>query len=341
MIKVAVVGASGYAGGELLRIISGHPQLDLKYAIANNMSGESISRHFPNLQSIPGVFQSIEEVDFKSVDAVLLALPHGESAGISERIPDDKFVVDLGADFRLAQESDWLTFYSGNHAGHWLYGLADIPKLQSEIGQVKRVANPGCYATAINLSLAPFIDAAVIDSSRINVVAASGTSGAGRKASPSLLSAENMNNISTYKVGGIHQHIPEIEQFLSSLSSMPIRVGFTPMLAPIPRGILAVSTAPLLATHSAMELQEISRNFFGANPFIEVLAEGKILQTKAVQGTNNIKIQIHVDRRTKSANISAVIDNLVKGAAGQAIQNLNLMVGFEMSLGLTGVGIFP
>lgn len=341
MLKLGVIGASGYAGGELLRLIAGHPKFELVDAVANTLAGQPIQSVFPNLDSLGGRFVSFDEFDVDKVDAIMLAMPHGESAAIVNHFPEDKYVVDLGADFRLEKEIDWATFYSGEHAGHWVYGLADILSNQQKISKSNRIANPGCYATAINLSMAPFINEGLIDATAITVVAASGTSGAGRKASVKLLSAENMNNISTYKSGGVHQHIPEIEQFLSSLSSETVKINFTPMLVPIPRGILAVTSAPILGDLDEIEFTEIAREYFGLNPFVKILSSAEYPQTKAVQGTNNALLQIKVDKRMNQIIVTAAIDNLVKGAAGQAIQNLNLMTDFEMSLGLLGLGIFP
>lgn len=341
MFKIVVVGASGYAGGELLRLVSNHPRLELVAAIANSLAGERISTVFPNLDMGEDRFDDISVLSMDNFDAVIFALPHGESSSLIELVPPDKYIVDLGADFRLKDAAEWEKFYSGSHRGHLTYGLADIPDNQKEIAQQKRVANPGCYATAINLSLAPFITNSVIDEQRINVVAASGTSGAGRKASVTLLTAENMNNISAYKVGGVHQHIAEVQQYLSVAANKVVKVGFTPLLAPMPRGILAVTTAPLLRDYSLLELRETFSSFYGSNPFIKLLDGDQQPQTKAVLGTNNAHFQLAVDLNLNQLIVTAAIDNLVKGAAGQAIQNLNLMLGMQHSEGLISTGIFP
>jgi N-acetyl-gamma-glutamyl-phosphate reductase len=341
MLKTAVVGASGYAGGELLRLIQGHPNLSLSYAAANTQSGAVINALFPNLQSIDGKFVSFDKINWDQVDAVFFALPHGESSKLIPKVPEHILIVDLGADFRLENETDWLNFYGTPYAGSWTYGLSDIELNQSKIRGVRQVANPGCYATAISLSLAPFVSSELVNSESISVVAASGTSGAGRKPVGSLLSAENMNNISAYKVGGVHQHIPEIEQFLNSLSAKKVSIGFTPILAPMPRGILAVANAELAQGSDLEELRAIFSAFYKNNPFIKLLDGISQPQTKAVQFSNSAHFQIQIDQRRNQLIITSVIDNLIKGAAGQAIQNLNLMAGFEVSAGLAVEGMHP
>lgn len=341
MLRTAIVGASGYAGGELLRLVTGHPNLRLSYAAANTQSGAAISSLFPNLQSIGGSFVSFDDIDWSQVDVVFFALPHGESSKLISKVPERILIIDLGADFRLENEADWAKFYGSPHAGSWVYGITDIEQNQSKIRNSKRVANPGCYATAISLSLAPFVKHDVINPATISVVAASGTSGAGRKPAASLLSAENMNNMSAYKVGGTHQHIPEIEQFLNSLSPAEVRVGFTPMLAPMPRGILAITNADLIGNIDIKDLRDIFTNFYAKSPFIALIEDGLQPQTKAVQFSNSAHFQIQIDSRKNQLIITSVLDNLIKGAAGQAIQNLNLMAGFDFDAGLAIAGMFP
>lgn len=341
MLRTAVLGASGYAGGELLRLIAGHPRLELTHAIANSLVGEQIAKVFPNLTLNQKVFTAVADVDFDQVDAVFLALPHGESSKLLTELPNHLLIVDLGADYRLKSHTAWRSFYPGDHAGNLTYGLADIPNHYEKISGQKRIANPGCYATAINLSLAPFMQNADFATETINVVATSGTSGAGRKASTNLITAENMNNMSAYKVAGKHQHTPEIEQFLTSMSNRETKISFTPILAPMPRGILAVSHVQLAKAVSNQELQDQFVAFYEGNSFIKLLEDEEQPQTKAVTGTNNAHFQVSVDQRTNQVVITAAIDNLIKGAAGQAIQNLNLMAGFDYDIGLKAVGVFP
>lgn len=341
MLKVAVFGASGYAGGELLRLIQSHPEMTLFAAIANSQAGESIRSVFPNLNLELERFDSFAQVDLDSADAFFLALPHGESAKIMNDLPNRALVVDLGADYRLADSDQWSQYYETVHAGSLVYGLADIPANREVISQSNRIANPGCYATAINLSLAPFVAKGVIKTDLINIVASSGTSGAGRKASTHLLSAENMNNMSAYKVGGIHQHTPEIEQFLGSLTNENVRITFTPILAPMPRGIISVTHASLNGNWAESDLRLIFNDFYGENKFIQLLDSSVQPQTKAVIGTNYVQFQLALDPRANQIVITCVIDNLIKGAAGQAIQNLNLMAGFDYFSGLENTGMFP
>lgn len=341
MLRTVVIGASGYAGGELLRLIDGHPGLKLTHAVANSLVGEQIGKIFPNLNLTPKTFVAVSEVDFTEVDAVFLALPHGESSKLITQLPSHLLLVDLGADYRLKSDRAWKDFYPGDYVGELTYGLADIPSFHQEISAQTRIANPGCYATAINLSLAPFVQNSDFAAGVISVVATSGTSGAGRKASTDLITAENMNNMSAYKVGGKHQHTPEIEQFLSNMSQREIKINFTPILAPMPRGILAVSHVQLVKEISEQELRDQFISFYDNNVFVKLLADQEQPQTKAVVGTNNAHFQVSVDKRTNLVVITAVIDNLIKGAAGQAIQNLNLMAGFDYDTGLKAVGVYP
>ena len=340
MLRTAVIGASGYAGGELLRLISLHPDLELVNAIANSHAGEAIDSIFPNLKMRSVKFGALQDISYGDLEVVFLALPHGESSKIISNIPKDVLVVDLGADFRLENQSDWESFYQGNHAGTWTYGMADIKSQHNEIKNSTRVANPGCYATAINLGAAPLFDSGLLHSSEFQVVAMSGTSGAGRRANENLLTAENMNSLAPYKVGGTHQHTPEIEQFLTSISGRSIKVSFTPILAPMPRGILAV----LQFSANGVRLEDfyrVFRSFYDGNTFIQILDSDRMPNTKSVSGTNNVQIGLALDTHVDKIIVSVVLDNLVKGAAGQAIQNLNLMADLGMTTGLQQIGIYP
>lgn len=340
MYRAGVVGASGYAGGELLRIITTHNSLALVCATSSNYVGESISNLFPNLQNIKQTFIRIDDVDFSKLDVLFVALPHGESSKFLKDVPDEVLVIDLGADFRLTNPNDWNTFYSGEYAGSWTYGLADVPSNFDSITNSTRVANPGCYATAINLALAPFVADNRIDASKINIVAVSGTSGAGRKAEARLLTSENMNSISPYKIAGTHQHIPEIEQFLNSIGTEKVLINFTPLLAPMPRGILAVIQAPN-KNMIYEEALDLIKDFYQDNSFIHLLAAGKLPNTKAVCGTNDVHLQVSIDKRSDQIILTVAIDNLVKGAAGQAIQNFNLMTKLDVREGLNATGVYP
>ena len=336
-MKTAVVGASGYAGGELLRLLSNHPKFKLSYLAAGSNAGEPITNLHPQLTNFTGRnFEETEIAKINNSDLVFIALPHGESAKLISQIDPKVKVVDLGADFRLVDGKKWEKYYGGKHAGSWVYALPELVD-HKLISSANKVANPGCYATAIALSIAPALS--LINAEDIVVVAASGTTGAGRSAKVNLLGSEVMNNLTSYKFGGIHQHTPEIEQILSSISRESVKISFTPVLAPMPRGILATVTAQLTQQSSAEQIREIYQSFYSGSKFVKVLPVGSMPMTSAVLGTNNAQIQIAVDEHVNRLLISAVIDNLGKGAAGQAIQNANLMCDLAEDAGLEILGV--
>ena len=332
-----MVGASGYAGGELLRLLSNHPKFKLSYIAAGSNAGEPITNLHPQLTNFTGRnFEETEIAKVNNSDLVFIALPHGESAKIISQIDPKVKVVDLGADFRLVDSKKWEKYYGGKHAGSWVYALPELVD-HKLISSANKVANPGCYATAIALSIAPALS--LINAEDIVVVAASGTTGAGRSAKVNLLGSEVMNNLTSYKFGGIHQHTPEIEQLLSSISRESVKISFTPVLAPMPRGILATVTAKLTQQSSAEQIREIYQSFYSGSKFVRLLPVGSMPMTSAVLGTNNAQIQIAVDEHVNRLLISAVIDNLGKGAAGQAIQNANLMCDLAEDAGLEILGV--
>ena len=336
-MKTAVVGASGYAGGELLRLLSNHPKFKLSYIAAGSNAGEPITNLHPQLTNFTGRnFEETEIAKINNSDLVFIALPHGESAKLTSQIDPKVKIVDLGADFRLVDSKKWEKYYGGKHAGSWVYALPELVD-HKLISSANKVANPGCYATAIALSIAPALS--LINAEDIVVVAASGTTGAGRSAKVNLLGSEVMNNLTSYKFGGIHQHTPEIEQILSSISRESVKISFTPVLAPMPRGILATVTAQLTQQSSAEQIREIYQSFYSGSKFVKVLPVGSMPMTSAVLGTNNAQIQIAVDEHVNRLLISAVIDNLGKGAAGQAIQNANLMCDLAEDAGLEILGV--
>ena len=336
-MKTAVVGASGYAGGELLRLLSNHPKFKPSYIAAGSNAGEPITNLHPQLTNFTGRnFEETEIAKINKTDLVFIALPHGESAKIISQIDPKVKVMDLGADFRLVDSKKWEEYYGGKHAGSWVYALPELVD-HKLISSANKVANPGCYATAIALSIAPALS--LINAEDIVVVAASGTTGAGRSAKVNLLGSEVMNNLTSYKFGGIHQHTPEIEQILSSMSKASVKVSFTPVLAPMPRGILATVTAQLTKQSSAEQIREIYQSFYSRSKFVRLLPVGSMPMTSAVLGTNNAQIQIAVDEHVNRLLISSVIDNLGKGAAGQAIQNANLMCDLAEDAGLEILGV--
>lgn len=338
-MRVGVIGASGYSGGELLRYLQGHPHFQLSYIAAGSNAGAAVTSVHPQLLHLAGErFEATDPSRANEMDLVFLAMPHGESAAFVSKLRDGLKIVDLGADFRLSDSAAWERYYGGSHAGKWIYGLPELPGRRAEIAHSDRVANPGCYATSIILGAAPFVSRALIDSDDITVVAASGTTGAGRAAKVNLLASEVMGSLSSYKFGGAHQHTPEVEESLRLLAPQAkARISFTPILAPMPRGILTTITAKTTASDISV-MREAFHEFYGEAMYLHLLDDG-MPRTSAVVGSNYVQITIAIDQHTSRWVASVAIDNLGKGAAGQALQNANLMAGFEESTGLTSVGI--
>ena len=339
-MKTAVIGASGYAGGELLRLLAMHPRFEVTVISAHSNAGEQVTTIHPQLQSYSGrSFVSADSINFSDVQLAFLALPHGESAALIAKIPESVKIVDLGADFRLEDPSQWVKYYGGKHAGSWVYGLPELaPGQRDAIKKESRVANPGCYATSISLGIAPAL--ALIDVSDIVVVAASGTTGAGRNATVNLIGSEVMSSLTSYKFGGVHQHTPEIEQALSAVAQKPVKLSFTPILAPMPRGILSTITAKLNQPLTTEKAHTLFAQHYASEFFVDVLPLGQMPKTSTVTGSNKVQLQVAVDQHTNRLVVSVAIDNLGKGAAGQAIQNANLICGLaEISgLALDGIG---
>jgi len=336
-MKIAVVGASGYAGGELLRLLAGHPKFEISYMAAGSNAGELITNLHPQLTNFAGrKFESTNVEMINKCQLAFIALPHGESAKLISQVDKNVKIVDLGADFRLQNQESWLKYYGGEHAGSWVYGLPELVD-HKEISKSTQVANPGCYATAIALSVAPAIS--IIDCEDIVVVAASGTTGAGRSAKVNLIGSEVMNNLTSYKFGGVHQHTPEIEEVLSKIGKKNVKISFTPILAPMPRGILATVTAKLTTKTSSEHARDLFSSYYKKSKFVTLLAIGSMPMTSAVLGSNNAQIQVAIDEHVGRLVVSTAIDNLGKGAAGQAIQNANLMCDFAEDLGLQNLGV--
>ena len=339
-MKIGVVGASGYAGGELLRLLAFHPHFEVSAITAHSNAGELITSVHPQLQSYAGKsFSAFSPADFAACDLIFLALPHGESAKVISQLPKSAKIVDLGADYRLESTDQWSKYYGGDHAGAWTYGLADIEPFKSLISQSTKVANPGCYATSIALGAAPA--ASIADLSDVVVVAASGTTGAGRSAKINLIASEVAGSLTSYKFGGVHQHTPEIEQALTKISGTQTKISFTPILAPMPRGILSTITTKLAKKVATEEAHSLYVNYFADSQFVTVLPIGVMPKTAALTGSNHVQIQVAVDEHTSRLVISVAIDNLGKGAAAQAIQNANLMCGLDEAAGLRfdGLGV--
>lgn len=342
-MKTGIIGASGYSGGELLRLLHGHPSFDLEYIAAGTHAHSPIISLHPQLSHLSGLAgRSFEETDLtrmNNCELLFFALPPGESAKLISQIDTKIKIVDLGADFRLLSPESWQKYYGGIHAGTWVYGLAELEGQRAKISAASRVANPGCYATAITLAAFPALKFNIIDGADIVVVAASGTTGAGRKASTNLLASEVMGSLSSYKFGGTHQHTPEIEETLTSIWGSQVKISFTPVLAPMPRGILATITAPLKNRQTNDSVHEIYSSHYNGEAFITVLPQGLLPKSSSVIGSNFIQLQVAVDEHTNRFVVSAVLDNLGKGAASQAIQNANLMVGLPEGAGLFSIGI--
>lgn len=340
-LTAAVAGASGYAGGELLRLLLGHPDLEIGPIAAGSKAGKTVGEVHPNLPELASRPLIGADADsLSSADIVFLALPHGESASLASALPGDQAIVDLGADFRLDDPAKWAAFYGGAHAGHWTYGLPELPGVRAEVSASTRVANPGCYPTSVIVAMAPLLAAGLVEP-LVVVVAASGTSGAGRTPSETLLASQVMGSMSPYKVGGIHQHTPEMEQALTRMAGEPVMVSFTPLLAPMPRGILSTSSATLAEGVNSDEVRECMHAAYAHERFVHVLPAGQWPQTSSTLGGNAVHLQVTTDPHTGRAIVISAIDNLVKGAAGQALQNANLMLGLDEAAGLTSAGVAP
>ncbi|HEX5595143.1 MAG TPA: N-acetyl-gamma-glutamyl-phosphate reductase [Micromonosporaceae bacterium] len=331
-IRVAVAGASGYAGGELLRLIAGHPEFDLVAATAHSQAGARVAAVHPHLVGLDLVFEPTEPAVLADADLVFLALPHGQSAALAAALPPAVKIVDLGADHRLTDAGAWARYYGGVHAGAWTYGLPELPGQRAAITGASRVAATGCYAVATTLALAPLIAARSVLAEDVVVVAASGTSGAGAAPKSHLLGSQVMGDLSPYKVGA-HQHVPEIKQATGATS-----LSFTPVLAPMPRGILATVTA---RPADGPDPRTVLAGAYADSPFVHVLPEGAWPHTAATLGSNSCHLQVSVDVDSGRVIVVSAIDNLGKGAAGQAVQCANLMFGLPEAAGLSPHGVAP
>jgi len=334
---VAVAGASGYAGGELLRLLSAHPDLEVGPVTAHASAGERLGDLHPQLVDLADRVLAPTAPEFlAAADLVLLALPHGESGRLAATLPASLPVVDLGADHRLTDPRAWAAAYGGDHAGSWTYGLPELPDQRAAIAASSRVAVTGCYAVAVTLALAPLIAAGVVEPDDVVAVAASGTSGAGRAAKAHLLGSEVMGDLSPYKVGR-HQHVPEILQATGART-----LSFTPVLAPMPRGILATVTArPGRAGVESDAVRAVLAEAYGAEPFVHLLPAGRWPHTAATLGSNSAHLQATVDTSSGRVVVCSAIDNLGKGAAGQAVQCANLVLGLPETAGLSADGVAP
>lgn len=351
--SVAVAGASGYAGGEILRILAGHPDAEIGALTAHSNAGTRLGAHQPHLRGLAGRVLAPTTVDeLAGHDVVVLALPHGASGEIAAALADrgdPAVVVDLGADHRLTDADAWRQFYGTEHAGTWPYGMPELlhagettPSAQrAALGTARRIAVPGCNVTAVTLALQPGVAAGVVDPADVVAVLAVGYSGAGRTLKPHLLASEALGSAQPYAVGGTHRHVPEVVQNLAVAGSSGTRLSFTPVLVPMSRGILATVTAPLAPGADAASVRAAWQAAYAGEPFVELLPEGEWPSSGATTGANTALVQVTVDEAAGRVVAVCALDNLVKGTAGAAVQSLNLALGLPERTGLTTEGVAP
>ncbi|MGW3496736.1 N-acetyl-gamma-glutamyl-phosphate reductase [Streptomyces sp. NPDC001020] len=340
-VYAAVAGASGYAGGELLRLLLAHPEVEIGTLTGNSNAGQRLGALQPHL--LPLADRVLAETTAETLaghDVVFLALPHGQSAAVAERLGPDVLVIDMGADFRLKDPADWQRFYGSPHAGTWPYGLPELPGARTGLEGAKRIAVPGCYPTAASLALFPAYAAGLAEKEAV-IVAASGTSGAGKAPKPHLLGSEVMGSMSPYGVGGVHRHIPEMSQNLSAVARETVTVSFTPTLAPMARGILATCSAKAKPGVIAESVRAAYEKGFGDEPFVHLLPEGQWPTTASVYGSNAVQVQVAYDAAAHRIIAISAIDNLTKGTAGGAVQSMNIALGLDETAGLSTIGVAP
>ncbi|MEV4733432.1 N-acetyl-gamma-glutamyl-phosphate reductase [Saccharopolyspora sp. NPDC049426] len=340
-VRVAVAGASGYAGGELLRLLLAHPEVEIGALTAGGNAGSKLGQHHPNL--LPLADRELTETTAEQLrghDVVFLALPHGHSAAIAAELGEDVVVVDCGADHRLNDAEDWTRWYGGDHPGTWPYGVPELPGARDRLRGSKRVAVAGCFPTVSSLAIVPALAAGIVEPDVV-VTAITGTSGAGRALKPHLLSAEVMGSASVYGVGGAHRHTPELIQNLSAAAGEKAKVSFTPVLAPMARGILATCSAPLRGGVDPAAARKVYLDAYGDEPFVHVLPEGAWPQTSATLGANTVHLQVTVDPDAGRLIVVGAEDNLTKGTAGGAVQCMNLALGLPETTGLPTAGLAP
>ncbi|MDN3028488.1 N-acetyl-gamma-glutamyl-phosphate reductase [Streptomyces sp. S.PB5] len=340
-VRAAVAGASGYAGGELLRLLLAHPEVEIGALTAHSSAGQRLGTLQPHLAPLAGREVQPTTADaLAGHDVVFLALPHGQSAAVAEQLGEQTLVIDCGADFRLADAADWERFYGSPHAGTWPYGLPELPGARAALAGSRRIAVPGCYPTAVTLALFPAYAADLAEPEAV-VVAASGTSGAGKAPKVDLLGSEVMGAMRPYGVGGGHRHTPEMMQNLGAVAGRRVAVSFTPTLAPMPRGILATCSAAARPGVSAGDVRAVYEKALDGEPFVTLLPEGQWPSTAAVHGSNAAQIQVALDPAVGRIIAISAIDNLTKGTAGGAVQSMNAALGLPETLGLSTIGVAP
>lgn len=347
MIRAAVAGASGYAGAEIVRLLLAHPDVEIGALTASGNAGTRFGELAPHLQPVADrVLEATDAQTLAGHDVVFLALPHGHSAALAQQLPEDVTIIDCGADFRLDDEQDWTDYYDTPFAGTWPYGLPELvkgdgTKHREDLVGARRIAVPGCYPTVVSLALAPGLAAGVTEAEDVVVVAASGSSGAGRSSKPHLIGAEVMGAMSPYGVGGVHRHTPEIQRNLTRAAGRAATVSFTPTLAPMPRGILATTTARAAAGVDAAAVRAAWETAYADEPFVHLLPEGQWPHTGSVLGSNLVHVQVTLDERSGRVVAIAAEDNLTKGTAGAAVQSMNLALGLPEATGLPTTGVAP
>lgn len=340
-VRAAVAGASGYAGGELLRLLLTHPDIEIGTLTGNSNAGRRLGTVQPHL--LPLADRVLTETTPEALaghDVVFLALPHGQSAAVAAQLGPDVLVIDMGADFRLTDPADWERFYGTPHAGTWPYGLPELPGAREALDGSKRIAVPGCYPTAVSLALYPAYAAGLAEPEAV-IVAASGTSGAGKTPKAHLLGSEVMGSMSPYGVGGVHRHTPEMIQNLSAAHGGPVCVSFTPTLAPMSRGILATCSAKARAGVTAESVRTAYEKAYADEPFVHLLPEGQWPATASVRGSNAVQLQVAYDEAAGRVIAISAIDNLTKGTAGGALQSMNIALGLDETTGLSTIGVAP
>ncbi|MFX4271048.1 N-acetyl-gamma-glutamyl-phosphate reductase [Propionibacteriaceae bacterium Y1685] len=341
-VNVAVAGATGYAGGEVLRLLLGHPEVEVGAVTAGSSAGTRLGQHQPHLTPLADrIVGATSAEELAGHDVVFLALPHGASAEVAAALGDDVVVIDCGADFRLSDPAAWEQFYGSPHAGTWPYGLPELPGQRQALAGATRIAVPGCYPTTATLALLPAVSQGLTAADDVVVVAVSGPSGAGKAPKPHLIGAELMGSLSAYGVGGVHRHTPEIAQNLAVAGAKNPVVSFTPVLAPVPRGILATCTTPAVEGTTSAAVREAYLAAYADEPFVHLLPEGQWPQTQHVIGSNHVHLQVALDEAAGRIVAVAALDNLTKGTAGGAVQCLNLSRGLDETTGLAGLGVAP
>jgi N-acetyl-gamma-glutamyl-phosphate reductase len=339
--RAAVAGASGYAGGELLRLLLGHAEIEIGAVTAHGNAGARLGEHQPHLVPLADRVLEPTSVDvLAGHDVVFLALPHGQSHELAAQLPGDTVVVDCGADHRLVDPAAWQRFYGGDHPGTWPYALPELPGARDALAGSKRIAVPGCYPTTASLAMVPALAAGLVEPDVV-VVAASGTSGAGKSPKTHLLGSEVMGSVSAYGVGGGHRHTPEMQQNYAAAFGGPVTVSFTPLLVPMARGILATVSAPVTAGTDLDAVRAVYEKAYGDEPFVHLLPPGLWPATASTLGANTVLLQVAVDQAAGRLIVVAALDNLTKGTAGGAIQSLNVALGLPETTGLPMVGVAP